>query len=253
MTTRVGFPPVVPTTPPAGDLAALTPVPEPSTIFGGTETITTPVTDTGDGELLCDVEGCGRSFKNSRGLSRHRTMTHGIGRDPEHVSVARRVQKDVTGKTAPTVDQLTKASGRLLGYGSIAIASIIVDDDPRRPQMSEPQVEALIDTLSAQPSEAEDIMRPLARIFAGTTLNKRVGRKIVDNMDAADSIVALLMLSRRWQKYLGDRREYTAAVQGGVAPVVQQQAPASNGNVPAMDRQGVVVTPDMVTEMRRNN
>lgn len=200
-----------------------------------------------DGDI-CPV--CGKGpFKR---LNAHITKSHSDG-GPEKLSVTRQVQKDVAGRGAPTVDQLTKTGGRLLGYGSVALASIMVDDDPR--PLTETDKDAIVDALSATPAEANDIMRPLARIFAGTTLNKRVGRKVVDNMDAADSLIALYMMSRRWSQYLAERKAYSKANENP-APAVVQPQPRVDMNV--MQQRiaqqdalsGVVVTPDMVMAMR---
>lgn len=232
------------------DLSSLTPA---DNVFD--QPPVTPEPETTDDSFKCDI--CGYQSKTQRGATRHRNSQH--GKDAEGVSQTRRVQRDIGGKGAPTPEQLTKASGRLLGYGSIALSSIVVDDDPRRNLMTDQQVDDLVAVLSVQPDEAEDIMRPLCRIFAGTTLNKRAGRKIVDNMDAADSVVALLMISRRWQKYFADRAAYsqqsvptgpvpsTAPVDrtpsSGPGPTVEQYA----YNAGVQDsRQGVIVTPDMV-------
>jgi hypothetical protein len=227
------------------------------------EDIPAPETD-----LHCDV--CGRTgFKTEGGIKRHKTTQHGDGTsaDPEKVSVARKVQRDTSGRGAPTADQLTVATGRLLGYGSIFVASEIVDSDPRRPEWTDDQADKVIDSLSATPDEAKEIMRPLARIFAGTKVNKRVGRKIVDNIDAADSLMALFAMARRWQSYMVDRNEY-AKTNGIVKPQRRTKKPAPprqvdpytvtedsgervlEGVTPMDNRTGVVVTPEMVQAMR---
>lgn len=224
---------------------------------------TAPVSDQSD--LHCDV--CGRAdFQTAGGLKRHKTRIHADGSAaPEKVSVARKVQRDTSGRGAPTADQLTVATGRLLGYGSIFIASEIVDADPRRPQWTDDETDRVIDSLSATPDEAKEIMRPLARIFAGTKLNKRVGRKVVDNIDAADSLMALFSMARRWQAYMSDRNEYIKA--NGVerkpkrrtkkppaptgVPIIQPDEEVVLAGVTPMDnRTGVVVTPEMVAGMR---
>lgn len=206
----------------------------------------TPASVDGDMCLIC---GKG-PFKR---LNAHYTKSHNDGSAPaERVSVTRQVQKDISGKGAPSVDQLTNASARLLGYGSVAVASTLVDSDPRN--FSEQQKDDIVEALSATPEEAKDIMRPIARIFAGTTLNKRVGRKIVDNMDGADSLIALYMMSRRWQQYLRERNEYAKSQQ----PVAQQQPQVVIQQPNVMQQRiqvqdakdGVVVTPDMVAAMR---
>lgn len=235
------------------DLSSLTPA---DNVFD--QPPVTPDTEPpADDTFKCDI--CGYQSKTQRGATRHRNSQH--GKDTEGVSPTRRVQRDIGGKGAPTPEQLTKASGRLLGYGSIALSSIVVDDDPRRHLMTDTQVDDIVAVLSVQPDEAEDIMRPLCRIFAGTTLNKRAGRKIVDNMDAADSVVALILISRRWQKYFADRAAWTqqSAPAGPVvtntapvdrtlprdqAPTVEQQYEYNAGVQDS--RQGVIITPDMV-------
>lgn len=199
-----------------------------------------------DGEM-CPI--CGKGpFKR---LNAHYTKSHSEG-GPEKVSVTRQVQKDISGRGAPSVDQLTNASARLLGYGSVAIASTLVDSDPRN--FSEQQKDEIVEALSATPDEAKDIMRPLARMFAATPLNKRVGRKIVDNMDGADSLIALYMMSRRWQQYMRERNAYAKMQEPQqVQPQVIQPPNVSvmQQRIAQQDAQnGVVVTPDMVAAMR---
>lgn len=169
-------------------------------------------------------------------------------------------------QSPPSAADLTKGLARVVGYCDVMVTSVMVDGDPaitERPAEEQDDIhDELVSMIAMQPDEAKAIMGPFARMAAGTRINKRLGRKFVDNLDAFDAIAALTEIARRKRRYLRARRDR----EGGVAPAPPGAGPAGPAPAAAPPRgsapwptspagtRGVVVTPDMVAAMqgRRN-
>lgn len=136
------------------------------------------------------------------------------------VALVRDMGEAARGRGVPSAEQLTSAFGRGLGLTSIAVASWAVETDPNIPDgpPGEPLRDHLVDELSLTPKAAEDVMRPLAKAFSDTGLNRKYGRQIVENVDVVASIAELAKLSLNWRKYFRERSAATAAA--GPPPIV---------------------------------
>ena len=171
------------------------------------------------------------------------------------------------GKGAPSETDLANALGRGLGYVSIAVASYAAESDPTIPDGPEGERirEWLTDYLSVTPQGARDIMRPIAKSLAPTSLNKKYGRAAVENVDVIASVAELGTLAMHWRKYFRNRRYMTAAA-GVPAPAspapmapaaaaadtftapapASSPAPAGPTVVPGAPLTGTVITPSML-------
>jgi hypothetical protein len=177
------------------------------------------------------------------------------------------------GTAPPTQVDLTKALGRGLGLTSAAVASYAVESDE---YLTEAERDVVADELSLTPKQAEDIMRPIAKAFAPTKLNRKYGRQVVENVDVIGSIAELATLGLNWRNYLRTRSTHhgrapvsidaTAVVVtpgGGVGPpagpgpagrAVDGRPPRGDGRpmTSPAPSSGVVVDADMVQAMQRN-
>lgn len=155
-------------------------------------------------------------------------------------------------KSPPKADDLARGFARIDGYVSVTVIGALVDADPR--PLSDGQRDALIGELAPSAEHCLATWRPFARIAAGTQLNKRYGRTLVENLDWADFLAALGTRSRPIMAYLRDRRAWAAG--GGPADVGPGPMPAQAGPDAFMGpsaaygapegMRGVVVTPDML-------
>lgn len=119
------------------------------------------------------------------------------------VGVLRDMQAQIpTGTGAPSGHDLTKALGRGVGLVSLAVAGYAVETDEG---LTDAQRDQLADELSLTPRQAEDVVRPLAKAFAPTKLNRRFGRQVVENVDAVSSVAELTTLALSWRRYFKDR------------------------------------------------
>lgn len=224
-------------------------------------------------EITCPE--CGQSFGGSvarLNLGKHRKKEHPESWQPSaagkasarrHSAVVEVVSEMAEeagkgrAKGAPTEDQLTRAFGRGLGMVSIAVASYAVETDPRQP-MTPDQEEQLTDYLALSPEGARDLMAPIGRMFHRTSLNRRYGRQIVDNVDVVSSVAELATFALRWRRYFRERSIWEAQVRQGQMRLVAAEpppfeapvAPVENGATGAVSRQGVLVTPEMLAQMR---
>jgi hypothetical protein len=126
------------------------------------------------------------------------------------VATVRDIAEGVRGRGVPSADQLTNAFGRGLGLTSVAVASWAVETDPNIPdgQAGEALRDHLVDELSLTHKAAEDVMRPLAKAFADTNLNKKHGRAIVENVDVVASLAELAKLGLSWRRYFRGRAAF---------------------------------------------
>lgn len=110
-------------------------------------------------------------------------------------------------KRAPSEEELTRAFGKGISITSIGVASYAAETDPtiEDGQNGEAQRDALVDYLSLPPKAANDLMAPIGRLVAGTTINKRYGRTIVNNVDAVASVSELVKLGLHWRRYFRER------------------------------------------------
>lgn len=171
------------------------------------------------------------------------------------------------GKSAPNAESLAKGAGRVYGYVGYFVSALMVEGDPRL--TTEAQREEVASALAPTPQEAVATMHPLARVFAGTQLNRRYGSGFIENLDVADCLVAVGEQVRRWRSYMASRHPapsggaFGAGVPVGppaagtpAPPFVNPDAPAGVPPNPMMGgyqgpERGVVVDADMVAAMRR--
>lgn len=124
-----------------------------------------------------------------------------------------------SGKRPPTSDQLANAGGKLYGYIMMFRAGRLVDSDTRL--QSDEQRVRVMGALAPTEQEATAIANPFARALAKTNLNKTAGRAIVDNLDIADCVFAVLEVERRFGEYRRELKAHEAALAGGtVTPLM---------------------------------
>lgn len=188
-------------------------------------------------------------------LGAHRRAKHGVAgqwardkqppqpRGSTRLNVVRDMAASAgTGKRAPTAAQLTTAFGKGYGYLQAWRVARLVDTDPRLDERQRGEMAALLAPTAA---EAESVASPFARALAKTKLNQTAGRAIVDNIDIADCLFAILEVERRIGDYRREIRAHEAAVeQGQVRPLVGvapgDVAPGATAAVPL----GAVYIPD---------
>lgn len=183
--------------------------------------------------------------------------------DPPGLAAIRDIA-DAVGKRngAPTADDLAKGLGRGLGILSTAVASYAVETDETIPEGpdGDSQRDQLIDYLSFNDRQAVQVMTAPAKAFAPTKLNKRFGRKVVDNVDVAASAAEVGIMFAHWRRYFRSRR-FREQQMGGAPPPAAvvidanatpapSQQPTSG---PGRETQGVVVTAEMVQRMRESH
>lgn len=178
-------------------------------------------------------------------------------------------------RSAPKTDELAGVFGRLATLASTLAASMLVESDPAFTELSGPEVDTArqqtLDALILDGPRARKIMHPLARLAEPTALNKRYGRRVVDNADALNSAAELGLYAWTVRAYLRDRAaridaradraaaepEYPPAYPTAPYPTAPLPEPGTNGAGPpnAADNgwtgtppptRGVVVTPDML-------
>lgn len=192
------------------------------------------------------------------------------------VSLLRAAASEVSGSGSPSGDALAKAGGRALQLVSGAVSSFVVETDPYI--ADEAEREAIWEALTIDVDTANNVMAPVGKMLAGTSLNAKYGRGVVDNVDVLGSVLELTQLGMRWRRYLSTRSQHAAALAGQHTPAPAPLAPASfqavpqnvptltdqPGGVPAASvspgtltspppQAGVVMTPDIVAAMRRQN
>src|ERR1035437_4539141 len=233
-------------------------------------------------ELTCDVcdeqitgpsHGAGSAkFK----LASHRYRLHGVRKDgtiraPKGkadegtarpiMGVVRDVRNELAGgKGSPSEDQLANAMGRTLGLLTTAVASYAVDTDADLPEEEQDKVIAY---LSLSQKAAKDTVRPLAHLAAPSKLNKRFGRVVVDNVDAAGSVLEIGELVLHWRFYFKDRarrnpKPIEATARQIPSPMPSDPPHAPGGTATPAEQvvtsgapmQGVVVSAEMLQTQR---
>jgi hypothetical protein len=122
---------------------------------------------------------------------------------PAAITVLRDAANEIGDSTKPpSQEELRRALARFFGTTSVAAASYMVETDPT---LAEHEKDGVADYLSLPPEDANEIAYPLARSLYRTTLNKRYGRTVVDNLDTAGALTALVMTGVRWRRYLRER------------------------------------------------
>ncbi len=90
-------------------------------------------------------------------------------------------------KGAPSADEW---SSKIFDKSVILVTAMVAASAVRRYNVNDPD-DKIADTLTATDDEARRIARPVSRFMAGTNLNRRVGRKVLDNSDLLDAGFAL--------------------------------------------------------------
>jgi hypothetical protein len=111
-------------------------------------------------------------------------------------------------KGAPSAADLSKTFGKLASIGSSLAAGMMVEGDPRIPLSDNPDrtEERMVDALTLNEREAMILVRPLGVLMAGTKINAKVGRKIVDAAPLLDSAAVAAAYIREIRAYRRDRR-----------------------------------------------
>lgn len=132
---------------------------------------------------------------------------------PAGLAIVRNITDPLEGgKGAPSAGQLTSAIGRGYGYLMMFRVSRIVESDPR---LTDDQRVQVIEALAPAPDTCEAVASPLARVIARSKVNRTVGRAIVDNIDYADALVALVETERQLARYSRELRQYRQAQDAG--------------------------------------
>lgn len=123
----------------------------------------------------------------------------------------------------PTEGDLSRGLGRGVQILTIVAASYAAETDESL--RTEEARDQLVRELSLSPGAATDVMDPIAHALAPTSLNKRYGRQVIDNIDALASVGELVKLGFRWRRYFRIREAAAAAAAGQG----QYMAPGESG------------------------
>lgn len=152
-------------------------------------------------------------------------------------SVIRDIAAEARGtKGAPTGDQLGDALGEGLGIATFSAAVLAIESDRNIPAQIKQQ---MIDRLTLEPADAKALMRPVGKMLAPTSINRRFGRVVVDNIDIVGSIAAVAQLSWHWIEYMKFRREMAALA------MAQMREAAASGQAPPGLAQVIPMSPAM--------
>lgn len=156
------------------------------------------------------------------------------------LGVVRDMAAHVGGSGAPSEAQLAKALGRGTAIVTTAGAVAFVESDPSIPPTPEGEAlkDRLVDDLAVPQKTGEDIWRPIARMLAPTGLNRRYGRKIVDNIDVLGSLAELIAIGNNW------RRAFQARAAGGFGVVYGLTVPLVAPGAAAVAPPGAVIAPN---------
>lgn len=133
-------------------------------------------------------------------------------------------------KRAPTVDELRNALARGSYTISYAAASSMVETDPNLRGAPDNVKEYWTKYLSLSQQASREIASPVARTVGTSKLNKKVGRAVVNNVELANSVAAVVMLGVRWKVYLELRK---AAIPAAPPATPSPQAPPAPRAAPA--------------------
>lgn len=232
----------------------------------------------GDITLICDV--CGEEFEGPAGgrnsasfaLGRHRRAKHRESTKSGGKSKRRTVTataedheahpitsslRDIgaamgESRGVPTADQLAEGMGRGLQIATIVAAKLLVETDPNIGPADEETKEMLTKYLSLDRRSARGVMGPIARVAAPTSINKKYGRKIVDNIDVLASFGELGTLAMHYRSYFRMRANPAAGADTTMPPQPMQPQPTPppmQAQAAAPPPEGGVPPPPMVPEM----
>jgi hypothetical protein len=196
----------------------------------------------------------------------------GAPEEPAEPTPAGRVWEEIRGAAEevserrqgpPNITELNRAFGRLLSTSTLAGASYFAETDPRL--RTDADIDAAVAALSLSDAEATQVTYPLARLVGRSSVNRRAGRAIVDNVEIGEAASVLVTVALRWRRYLTQRAEAlrtarehaitVTAAPGGRPPAPQPNpfdagAPVAD---PAGNGAGVLATPGLVDQIRRTN
>lgn len=120
-------------------------------------------------------------------------------------------------KRAPTAADLEAALGRIVEYATDLAADWMVDGDPAIEAITDPAVAAkararLVEDLSMSKREAQVTVRPVAQLAAGTQINAKVGRHIVENVGLLETAAVVTAYVRELRAYRIRRDRLDAGV-----------------------------------------
>jgi hypothetical protein len=174
---------------------------------------------------VCRVCGDEATGPNATYCAEHRTRQPrategGTDSQPSQpTGTAKVLRPSRSGKGAPTADEWNnKLFQKVVGAFTDVVASQLV----RRYNLNDPTGE-IADSLAMTNEEAGRVAKPIGRFMAGTALNKRIGRKVLDNSDLVDAAFAMYDWYDRVNKTL---RGKTPAQLASVTPI---QRPAQGG------------------------
>lgn len=145
--------------------------------------------------------------------------------DRPALSVVRDTVAEIPTRTGPpSATDLGNAFGRGLTLLSIGAARLAAETDPTIPGGVDgtTEREQLVGYLKIEQRTAQQIMRPVGKALAGTKINKRYGRGVVENIDVIGSLIELGTIGAHWAAYLKMRGQFT------------RQLAAGNGHAPGM-------------------
>ena len=171
--------------------------------------------------LVCSEPGCdftvtanatGKSSATFK-LGSHRANRHGYrkgktpraraaqqgaedGERPIPVQVLAGMAEEFTpGKTSPpTQDEMTRALARGLYTISYATAATMVETDPTLREARDEVKDHWTRYLSFSQQASRDVSAPIAKAVTGSKINQKAGRAIVDNIDVASSVAAVIIM-----------------------------------------------------------
>ena len=232
--------------------------------------------------LVCSEPGCdftvtanatGKSSATFK-LGSHRANRHGYrkgktpraraaqqgaedGERPIPVQVLAGMAEEFTpGKTSPpTQDEMTRALARGLYTISYATAATMVETDPTLREARDEVKDHWTRYLSFSQQASRDVSAPIAKAVTGSKINQKAGRAIVDNIDVASSVAAVIIMGVHWRIYLDLRKHAGGATPNypapARAPAPQQQPVTVPAGAPAPSS-GVVLSYEDIERMKSN-
>lgn len=148
------------------------------------------------------------------------------------VTTLRSVTAEMAGAGAPTESQLVAGLAEGLSLLSVIGAATLAETDPNiaRGANGEDDRDAVVAYLTLPIETAEDIVRPLAKAFQPTKLNRKYGRGMVNNVGVVGSFVDVYRLFLHYRFYLDTRRQGASAIHGG--PQITPQPPTGGDGGP---------------------
>ncbi len=154
---------------------------------------------------VCRVCGQQASTASSTYCPEHKTRQsksqspgNGEGQTVSPSGTQRVSRPRASGRGAPNADEW---SSKVFTKVAIIITTLYASSMVSRMGINDPD-EAIVDALSMTDDEARRVAKPIGRFIAGTDLNKRMGRKVLDNSDLLDAAFALYDWQQRSQAML---------------------------------------------------